>query len=96
MVALIKYIESCIKLTGCSWSDDPCNKYKTMTECFNNADCKWGNLEYPPDSPIELGFGDGLKPQVQLKDNTQPGPPPYGELCKGRNYEPCYFYCAIF
>ena len=99
-VNLIKFIESCMKLTGCSWGKDPCNKYTNMAECFKNADCQWGNLDEPPDSPIEVGvkFWNGAEPYVHFKDNNNNNVPlaPPIITCKGRNFESCYFNCAIF
>ena len=105
IITLVKYIESCIRVTDCSWGDDPCWEYKDMTSCFSNADCQWGNLEEPPESPANLEVRFGGKPGYEVgltpKEDNTGGPNTHqiinGVLtCKGRNFKPCYINCSIF
>ena len=106
IITLIEYIESCMRLTGCSWGNDPCTKYKDMYSCFNNADCMWGNLEEPPESPVNVEIEFGGKPGYDIGLRPQGGQNNGGpnvqqiingvETCKGRNFKPCYINCSIF
>ena len=54
IVLLIEYIESCMRLTGCSWGKDPCLEYKDMNTCLKQTECKWGDLEDLPESPVNV------------------------------------------
>ena len=99
IITLIKYIESCldnyIRLTDCSWSGDPCNKYK-KNECSEHSDCVWGHAEGPPEQlelGVDLGNGDM---ELYNADGGDPHPPMDIILCKGKNYKSCHFTCSIF
>ena len=105
IITTIEYIESCIRVINCSWKQDPCMKYKDMYTCFSNADCQWGNLEEPPESPVNIEVSFGGKPGVEVglspKEDNIGGPNVQQIIngvmtCKGRNYKPCYVNCSIF
>ena len=105
IITLIKYIESCIRVIGCSWGDDPYWEYKDMNTCFSNADCQWGNLEEPPESPVNVQVSFGGKPGYEIgltpKEDNIGGLNDHQiingiETCKGRNFKPCYINCSIF
>ena len=105
IITAIKYIESCMRVTKCSWREDPCNKYKDIISCTNNADCKWENIDEPPESPVNIGIEFGGKPGYDVgispKGENGAGPDVRQiingvEVCKGKNYNPCYINCAIF
>ena len=106
IITLIKYIESCIRVIHCSWGEDPCWKYKDMNTCFSNADCQWGNLEEPPESPVNVEVSFGGRPGYEVclsptEDNIGGGPNSQQILngvqtCKGRNFKSCSIGCSIF
>ena len=105
IITIIKYIESCIRVFGCSWGKDPCMKYKDMKTCFKNADCKWGNIDEPPESPfdVEVNFGGQPGYEVSLTPHEENNGFPNNqqiingvEYCKGRNFTPCQIGCSIF
>ena len=100
IVVLIKYIESCMRLTGCSWGEDPCNKYSDMNACLKQTGCKWGDLEDIPESPvnIEISLGNEVKVEPKLNDNSPKENPNNNMIiiCQGKNFKPCYFNCQIF
>ena len=105
IIIIINYIESCMRLWSCSWKDDPCLQYNDIDTCFNHTECKWGNLEEPPQSPVnvKVEFGNGVNVGAEFKNND-PNPnqggnpinPNMNQACNGRNYTPCYFSCEIF
>ena len=105
IVYTIKYIESCWRLTDCSWSSDPCWNYKDMYSCLKNADCKWGNIEEPPeplvDAQIQFGGAPGVEVGLAPHQGVEGGPNVQQvingvETCKGKKYKSCYIGCSIF
>ena len=91
VITLIKHIESCMKLTGCSWKADPCNKYTTMDTCFEHK-CTWGGVEAPSvNGHIDIGDGPGVP---NTPNNQLYIPEPI--VCKGKDYKACYISCSIF
>ena len=88
LIALIKFIESCMRVTKCKWKD-PCNKYKKYKDCISHKGCIIGK---PNDSGVEVNIdiGDG---------NTNPNKPiPSPLVCVKKNFKQCYINarCAIF
>ncbi len=105
IIIIIDYIESCMRLWSCTWKDDPCLQYNDINNCFNHTECKWGNLEEPPQSPVnvKVEFGNGVNVGAEF-NNNDPNPnqggnpidPNMNQACNGRNYTPCSFSCEIF
>jgi hypothetical protein len=94
LVALIKFVESCMRLTNCEWKD-PCNKYTTVQECYEHKECTLGQ---PEDSGVEVHFEYGDADDLGGNmDNANPGiPPPL--FCVKKDFKQCYIrmQCAIF
>ena len=76
LIALIKYIESCMKLTNCEWTD-PCNKYLEVEECLKHNECEmgvpqesgfYGHIEYGDDNPNNaippMNYGGEIHPPL--------------------------------
>ena len=108
IIITIKYIESCIRLTGCSWKGDPCNEYKDMNTCYKHDGCIWGDLEEPQELPINAQVNFGGKPGIDFELTRQEEPNNFAaapnvqqiinglKVCKGENYKSCSIWCSIF
>ena len=97
LISLIKFIESCMKLTNCQWSD-PCNNY-SLKDCLNHNECTIGS---PDDSSVEIryehDFG-GYNEEIQGNQiNQSPTGYPQPLICKDKKIPQCYFKlsCTIF
>ena len=105
IVYTIKYIETCMRLTDCSWGSDPCWNYKDMSSCLKNADCKWGNIEEPPDQLVDVQVSFGGKPGAEVglapHNGIEGGPNAQQVIngvysCQGKKYKSCSIGCSIF
>lgn len=95
LVGLIKFVESCMRVTDCNWTD-PCNKYSIIKECNQHEECTVGQ---PEDSGFELyleyGKGDDNSYGNMDNQNAVPFQP---LACVTPNFKKCYirFQCTIF
>ena len=93
LIAAIKYIESCMRVTNCQWKD-PCNKYTKYKDCYAHKGCTMGQ---PDDSGgqiyIEIGDDDEI-----MSDPNQNPPIPAPLFCVSKDVKQCYvkLSCAIF
>ena len=93
LITLIKFIESCMRVTDCQWND-PCNNYKLYKECLSHKECTMGK---PEDSGGELFIDIGDDDEIFNDPNQNPPiPPPLA--CVSKDIKQCYINirCSIF
>ena len=93
LIALIKFVESCMRLTDCEWTD-PCKKYE-QSECLQHNECTFG---LPQDSGIEGQIDYGEDNDYPGKMDKQYIPPVEPIYCVKKNFKQCYIKiaCNIF
>ena len=93
LIAVIKFIESCMRVTNCQWKD-ACNKYTNVKDCYANKECTMGK---PDDSGGEIYVDIGDADEIISNPNQNP-PIPEPLFCVSKNKKQCYIKlsCAIF
>ncbi len=93
LITLIKFVESCMRLTNCQWND-PCNNYKLYKDCLSHKECTIGN---PEDSRGDIKIDIGDDDEILNDPNQDPYIPPT-LACVSKDIDQCYIkiMCSIF